>query len=57
MPYMREMACFESNFIVKMYFTSDVFFPFFATIFSIFFFRGPPLLYTSFSLDLDKSQE
>ena len=38
MPYMVEMACFDPNFTVKMYLTSDVF-SLLATIFFLFF-RG-----------------
>ena len=44
MPYMVEMACFDPNITVEMYLTSVVF-SLLATIFSIFFFEGPPLLY------------
>ena len=58
MPNMVEMACFDSNFTVQMYLTSDVF-SLLARIFSIFFSKGPtPTVYKIIiSLDLDRSQE
>ena len=42
MSYMVEMACFDSNFTVKVYLKSNVF-SLLATIYSIFILEGPTL--------------